>query len=135
MIARNSGVDFTHAHNGATGVPSARGLQPLLNSAGPITLDHLAFYRAAFLCCRPRARTRCTDAMATNFADITLNSTYGGPEDYAAAIEELRAALPGDAVSVEPTVLEKHGKSIGELKTGMYRLLVRPCIPMLTRTL
>lgn len=89
-----------------------------LKLCGAITLDHLAFYRA-FLCCRPRRQPHCAHAMATNFPDITLNSTYGSPDDYAAAIEDLRAALSGDAVSVEPTVLEKHGKSIGELKTGM----------------
>ncbi|GJE92112.1 FAD-linked oxidase-like protein [Phanerochaete sordida] len=57
---------------------------------------------------------------------LQLNRTYGSPEDYAKAIEELRAAFPAEDVSTDPAVLEVHGRLQNYTKSFPHSVVVVP---------
>ena len=52
--------------------------------------------------------------------EINLCTEYGTPEDYEAAIQQLREALPPDGVSTEWEVLETHGQAIGCTRSEFF---------------
>jgi D-lactate dehydrogenase (cytochrome) len=52
---------------------------------------------------------------------VEKKSKYGGPEDFAAAIEELRATLPSGAVSTQADDVDGHGNSPSIPHDGMCR--------------
>jgi D-lactate dehydrogenase (cytochrome) len=45
----------------------------------------------------------------TTASTIQLNAEYGSPEDFASAVQELKAAFHPEAISTDPAVLEAHG--------------------------
>jgi hypothetical protein len=54
---------------------------------------------------------------------VKFNSTYGTPEDFQRAIEELRRTIPlsDETVSTDPGVLQSHGVSMNDYHPGEWR--------------
>lgn len=57
---------------------------------------------------------------------VALNSEYGSPEDYARAIDELRAAFPAEDVSTDTAVLDAHGQLAGYTGSFPHSVVVVP---------
>jgi hypothetical protein len=76
--------------------------------------------RGAGICIKYRATPRqlvnaspltyTMTSITTSYQAIHLNTQYGSPADFATAIMEIQAALPSEAVSIDPAVLTVHSQ-------------------------
>jgi D-lactate dehydrogenase (cytochrome) len=123
-LSRPSSGRVTRARGLASGTDSTSSAAASSVPFGYIALaSALSGLAGYWLASRPKA---LLDTKLTPVPHIDAAAPqYGSPEDFKQAIKELKACLPGDAVSTDPDVLYEHGYSENDYHPGEQPIRAR----------